>query len=701
MQWNTARLRRLYVAYGIPLGVLMLGLLFTAYVTQTLHRIDNERQEERFSEIVGEAHTAIESGLATYLALLRAGAAFYSEMEDVSDLRFRRFTQHLRLERDYSGLLAFGFAQRIGAEDLPAFLEARRAEGEPGFQVWPDRPREDYVVVTYLEPLDGRNRPALGYDMFAEETRREAMELARDTGGPAASGKVDLVQEVDPARQAGFLLYVPVYEGLRAPQSVAERRQRLLGFVFGAFQAGILFRETLSQTVTREIAIDVYDGDPLAENFLYSSAPAANDLEPAFSSMRPLGFAGRRWTLAYRAMPSFEAAATSPAVQIMPLLGVIFSILLAGIMTSQVHARRAAQREARERRRAEAAVAEREQQLRQVLDNIYAFIGVLTPDGRIVEINQAPLERSAMVREAVIGRTFWEGPWWTGEAQADRDKVRLAVEKAAAGKVVRQDVHIQLGEVTRILDLQVAPLADADGTVRYIIPFGVDVTDRRQAEEHQAILMAELSHRVKNSLAVIQSLARQTGARAESLPAFLEAFQGRLMAMAAAHTLLIESGWRTAKVDTLIRRALKPHLVRRSEQLKLDVEPVYVSPELAQNLSLIIHELATNAVKYGALAVPGGRVVVEGRVRDDMFVLVWREESGRRISPPGKAGFGTTLLQALVSGRHRGEVGLEWKEDGLVCTIELPTGELRAVADQHNVFAEPVPGSPPPHRAAS
>jgi two-component sensor histidine kinase len=219
-------------------------------------------------------------------------------------------------------------------------------------------------------------------------------------------------------------------------------------------------------------------------------------------------------------------------------------------------------------------------------------------------------------------------------------------------------------------------------------------------KEHQAMLMAELSHRVKNSLAVIQSLARQTGARSDSLPEFLDAFQGRLMAMAAAHGLLIESGWRTAKVDSLIRRAVKPHLVRPSEQLKLSVEPVYVSPELAQNLSLVVHELATNAVKYGALGTPGGRVVVEGRVKGDAFVLVWREESGRKIAPPDKAGFGTTLLQSLVGGRHRGEVLLDWKEEGLVCTLEIPTAELRALGDQRNVFAEPLPAGPR-RRAAS
>jgi PAS domain S-box-containing protein len=686
MGWRAARFRRLYFAYGIPLAVLALGLLFTAYVTQTLHEIDKARNQERFSELVSEAHNTIEARLATYIALLRAGAGFYLEMGGPNGEEFRRFVRHLQLEESYRGIQGFGFSERVPAERLAEFVEARRAEGPPDFRVWPETPREEYHLIKYLEPLDARNLRALGFDMFTEAVRQEAMQRARDTGAPAASGKVELVQEIDGQVQAGFLIYLPVYEGGVTPDSVSERREGLIGFMYSPFRAGDLFRSILSGAVTEEVAFQVFDGDPAPENVLYSSSRLER-IDPAFSAVRPLGFAGRKWTIDYRSMPSFEAGARSPTIDIMPLIGIVFSILLAGIAAGQVQARIAAQREARERRRAEAAVAEREQQLRRVLDSIFAFIGMLDTSGRIVEVNRAPLEATGLQREALIGQTFWASPWWSGEAAPAQEAVRSAVQRAAAGEVVRQDVPMRLGNEIRTLDLQIAPLVDSEGNVAFLLPFGVDVTERRRAEEHQATLMAELSHRVKNSLAVIQSLARQTGTRAHSVPEFMEAFQGRLSALGAAHSLLIDTGWRTARLDSVIRMAARPHLVREAEQLTLAIPPISVSPELAQNLALVVHELATNAVKYGALASAGGRVFVDGREEGDEFVLVWREQKPSAIEAPGDPGFGTTLLKALVTGRHRGDVQFDWAANGLVCTIRIPMSELSAPPDRRNVFA--------------
>jgi PAS domain S-box-containing protein len=687
MGWRGARFRRLYVAYGIPLAVLALGLLFTAYVTQTLRQIDDALNQERFSELVSEAHNTIEARLATYIALLRAGAGFYSEMGGPTGEEFRRFVRHLQLEESYRGIQGFGFSERVPADRLDAWLAARRAEGMADFQVWPDTPRDEYHIIKYLEPLDARNRRALGYDMYTEATRQEAMQRARDTGAPAASAKVELVQEIGGEVQAGFLIYLPVYEGGATPESVSERRARLIGFMYSPFRAGDLFRSILTGAVTEEVAFQVFDGDPGAENVLYSSSRLER-INPAFSTVRPLGFAGRKWTIDFRSLPSFEIGARSPTVEIMPLIGIIFSILLAGIAAGQVQARNAAQREARERRRAEAAVAEREQQLRRVLDSIFAFIGVLDTNGRIVEVNRAPLEATGLDREALIGQTFWASPWWSGEAEPASEAVRSAVERAAAGEVVRQDVPLRFGDEIRTLDLQIAPLTDSEGKVTYLLPFGVDVTERRRAEEHQATLMAELSHRVKNSLAVIQSLARQTGTRSHTVPEFMEAFQGRLSALGAAHSLLIDTGWRTARLDSVVRMAAKPHLVREAEQLTIDIEPISVSPELAQNMALVVHELATNAVKYGALGSAGGRVFVEGKTEGEEFVLVWREHKPSAIEPPGEPGFGTTLLKALVTGRHRGDVQIDWAANGLTCTIRIPMSEMRAQPDRRNVFAD-------------
>lgn len=666
----------------IPLGVLLIGLLFTALVTKTLQDAVAARDLQRFKEVVGIAHTTTEARMAAYMAMLRAGVGFYNATGTMTAEGFRRFARQLHLSEDYRGAMGYGFAERVTAEELPTFLAARRAEGAAEFAARPEGSRSEYVLVKYLEPLDRRNAEALGLDMWTEPVPREAMQRARDTGEAAASGRVDL------AEGAGFLIYVPVYATGSTPETVEERRRLLAGFVYSPFRVGSVLESTLTAGLRSQVAVHIYDGPPARENLLYEShsSLAAPGADHSRAEMRTLGFAGRTWTIDYHSRAGFRATSTSDLVRNVPLLGILLSGLFAFVALAQVRARDRARDEASERRLAEMAVVEREKRLRRILNNIYAFVVVLDRDGRVLEVNDAPLDMLGLQREAVVGRLFWEAPWWDDVPEA-REPLRRAVERAAAGEVVRQDVAIGGGEARMIIDLQIAPARDDDGSVAFIVPFGVDITDRKRSEEHRQMLLAELGHRVKNTLAVIQSLARQTGARAHSVADFLAAFQGRIMALGAAHNLLIETGWRSARLDAVIGLALKPHLVRPGDQLKLCVPAATLPPELAQNLALVFHELATNAAKYGALAAPHGTVVVSGTRDAEGLSLTWTERGGGRVEKPTTAGFGTTLLNALLVGRHKGRVDLDWQPEGLVCSIFIPAEELEPSGTNGNRFA--------------
>ncbi|MEK0085884.1 HWE histidine kinase domain-containing protein [Benzoatithermus flavus] len=201
-------------------------------------------------------------------------------------------------------------------------------------------------------------------------------------------------------------------------------------------------------------------------------------------------------------------------------------------------------------------------------------------------------------------------------------------------------------------------------------------TGRWRADDRQALLVRELRHRVKNILAVVQNMALLTGRQAESYEAFREAFQHRLRALASANELLTGADWETASLEALVRRALLPHGLDGGQRFVLHVAPkVVVSARLAQDLALALHELATNAVKHGALAAPRGRVLIgAGIVGHDRSTLrlVWREEGGPSVEPPGRQGFGTRLLAELFGHRPGGEVRMEWRPEGLVCRIEAP-----------------------------
>ncbi|MGQ7792846.1 CHASE domain-containing protein [Faunimonas sp. B44] len=665
----------------VPVSVFVLGLLFTFFVTETLRAVVAARDVQRFKEVVGITHTTIEAKMEAVVAMLRAGVGLYNASEEVTRSEFGRFARELSLASVYRGVQGYGFAERVAPADMPAFLASRQAEGglSSGFRVWPDQQTaDDRYVIKYLEPEDERNTAALGFDMRSETTRRAAMERARDTGEPAATGIVRLVQEIAGDPQPGFLIYAPVYRGGNAPADVDGRRGLLAGFVYAPFRAGDLLESTLTAGLRSQVAFHVYQGAPVPQNLLYDShRPGA---EPASdphdrTEARALTFAGTTWTIDYHSRPAFGATSTTDLVQAVPLAGGTLSALFAAIAFAQVRARRAALNEAKERRRAEAAVLEREKRLRRILDNIYALVVVLDPAGRALEVNRAPLESLDLSREDVIGRALWDLPWWK-DAPETRRRLQAAVADAAAGRIVREDIEIPLEEGSVVLDMQIAPVKDDSGEVRFIVPFAVDITERKRSEQHRQTLLRELSHRVKNTLAVIQSLARQTGARARSVPEFQASLQGRITALAAANDLLIASGWRTAQLEGIVRLAVRAHMAREEDQLRLSVPDIMLPPELAQDLVLVLHELGTNAQKYGALSRERGEVAIEGSVGPDGLRLEWRESGGPPVTVPENTGFGSTLLDALIRGRHRGEVELSWRPEGLICTIKVPPEAL-------------------------
>lgn len=191
------------------------------------------------------------------------------------------------------------------------------------------------------------------------------------------------------------------------------------------------------------------------------------------------------------------------------------------------------------------------------------------------------------------------------------------------------------------------------------------------------MLINELNHRVKNTLAVIQSIAGKTFSDTRDPRASRRAFEGRLMALAAAHDLLTSESWEAAELGSLIKMTLRPFAAE--QRLEVSGPDLRVRPQAAVSLSLALHELATNAAKYGALSNDKGRVTIRWTVtRGDlsMFRLVWRERGGPEVIPPPKSGFGSRLITQGLSGELGGPVTLDFAPDGVICAIEAPVGNL-------------------------
>jgi signal transduction histidine kinase/ActR/RegA family two-component response regulator len=360
------RLRRwIPVRRSVAYFALLVGVAMTLLGTYYVVRAEQTREFLRFQTAAEEARHLIEIRLNTYIELLRATSALFAANANVSRTEFRTFFKRLRVRERYPGIQGLGFAIRVSRADVAdpgRRLDRLRLEE---IRVWPPGERDEYTCILYLEPLDDRNRAAIGYDMFTEPIRRAAMERARDSGDPTASGKVTLVQEIGDDKQPGFLIYMPVYRNSASLNTPAQRRAALTGYVYSPFRAGDLLQGIFGEHSS--VQLQVYDGErPTYDALLHSSAetitiPAQSD----WTIVHTLSVAGRTWTLQFTGAPLSQRL---PPEAVRTLwLGIPMSVMLFAVMFLQVRAWEVAARHANELRTSEEALRQSEARLRRLV----------------------------------------------------------------------------------------------------------------------------------------------------------------------------------------------------------------------------------------------------------------------------------------------------------------------------------------------
>jgi NO-binding membrane sensor protein with MHYT domain/two-component sensor histidine kinase len=219
-------------------------------------------------------------------------------------------------------------------------------------------------------------------------------------------------------------------------------------------------------------------------------------------------------------------------------------------------------------------------------------------------------------------------------------------------------------------------IARSRGRPRRMAGVVLDVTDRRQtftalteAEARQRLLIDELNHRVKNTLATVQSIARQTAKGAPVSPDFVEAFESRLVALSRTHDALTRGAWEHASLRELLIQEFAPYA---AEQFRLEGEDVSLRPRQALALGMVFHELATNAAKHGALSQTSGCVGVRWTAGAERLDIVWREEKGPQVAQPLRQGFGSRLIRSVIRGELAGAADLDYAPDGFTCRLSVP-----------------------------
>lgn len=219
-----------------------------------------------------------------------------------------------------------------------------------------------------------------------------------------------------------------------------------------------------------------------------------------------------------------------------------------------------------------------------------------------------------------------------------------------------------------------SPLVDGDGKVIGVASVGQDVTRERDAKRHQQLLMAELDHRVKNNLTAVISLAEQTGRSSSTYPEFIRAFLGRVRAMARMHSVLASQSWQGADLMTLVVHTLEAFGSDASKRSTVAGPVVTLHPRVAQGLAMALHELATNAVKYGALSTGAGGVDVRWTLHGEpaSMTLEWAEHGGPTVRVPASRGFGTDLIEGALAHELGGSASIEFRPGGVYARLELP-----------------------------
>ncbi|MGZ8778556.1 MAG: CHASE domain-containing protein [Thermoanaerobaculia bacterium] len=418
----------------------VLTLLATSYVWQTTRDADRAR----FDNAVQATRDAITARLDLYVNVLTATRGLMASDPALPRHDLRDYIRSHDIQQRYPGIQGIGLSLRLPFEHVQQLEEEMRRDGFRDFRVWPSDPRPEVHAIVLLEPMDERNRAAIGFDMFTNAVRREAMSRARDTGLPAASGHVTLVQEIDARKQPGFLIYTPVYTTGSTPATVAERRAALSGFIYAPFRAYDLLRWIFGSQVRPELGFEISDRGRL----LYRS----EDLppRPRFVERGELTVAGTTWDVRFISRREGRGAAFLLAAATL-VGGLAITTLLYSLLRVQLRARAEAERTAERLSASEAALqranrakdeflATLSHELRTPMTSIMGWAQMLGEeelDPETVRIGIDAINKGARAQAQLIDDLLDVSRITAGKMRIDPKPVDLAPVIVAAMETVR------------------------------------------------------------------------------------------------------------------------------------------------------------------------------------------------------------------------------------------------------------------------
>jgi PAS domain S-box-containing protein len=330
-----------------------------------------------------------------------------------------------------------------------------------------------------------------------------------------------------------------------------------------------------------------------------------------------------------------------------------------------------------EREQAEKALRDSETRFRLAVEAAPSGMVLSDQSGRIVLVNAHAERLFGYERDELIGKHIEVLVPKQFQIAHPAFRRGYGIAPTARPMGVGRDLTAQRKDGSEIpVEIGLSPIEAADGAM--VLTAVVDISERKRADSQRNLLLAELDHRVKNTLAVVQGIAHQTFRGSNASAVAKAAFEGRLIALANAHNLLTRSSWSSALLSDIAADALHANTMN-SLRVTLDGSPILLRPREALSLAMALHELSTNALKYGALSNEVGRVTLTWEITTNRLRIKWQEQNGPAVRPPKSRGFGSNLIEMTIIHDLDGSVELDFQKEGLICTLDVPiAGQMPA-----------------------
>jgi PAS domain S-box-containing protein len=323
-----------------------------------------------------------------------------------------------------------------------------------------------------------------------------------------------------------------------------------------------------------------------------------------------------------------------------------------------------------ERGKSEADLRESNEELLRlasIVESSNDAIITMNLDGFISSWNKSAEQLFGYTAEEVVGKHI------TIYIPLERhDEERTILARIKNGERIDHYETVRQHKDGRLIDisLTVSPIENAQGKIVGASKIARDITERRRNDEHIITLAGEAQHRTKNILATVQATVNLS--HSDTPDGLKRAIEGRIQALANVHDLLVKSCWAGAELSSIAAQELAPYLGRGEGRARIDGPHILLSPNTAQSIAVTLHELATNAAKYGSLSTPRGQVEITWiRAPEGMLILHWTESGGPPAKKPTRKGFGTTVIERMIREQLKGEMHLDWRAEGLACEIML------------------------------